>query len=1552
MASEDGDDDGSVMPDSPLERRLRHLRLYECRIPAPVVVPSELSAALASLSGVVDPPVTPTSNRRRRTRARAPSTAAEAARAGGGGGRRAKRRRVPGVRDAPEGSSDSSLPPAILEDIFAADTDGSTDSGAEQLDEGPRALQLIEYYKKRIVRVLVSAIDDAVPSDDSAGTLFRVVSVADGAAVLLSEGERAYVSWAWLENDAVSYLCTCGGKGGAEAVQLRAWLGSSSSCCHARGLKASFEELATSGGLPSDVALLQHYPKLDNASSPPAAECQVFYATKTAKRKGVFAVLFESTWAAVVIRNKLNKTRSRKRVQRRPACTLLSCQKDHWTCPHAAATAVWCADMRLAAAAGGFDDPLKNVLLPTAPPVSQPGRSAAAQAAEWAAFADESRGRCSRNLLPCAGEVSDCLLFDQLADAGREGEAPSVLPHVLCEAVCFSCGAAYNNMGIKNTGAIIHTLRGRVAVTLRRWTCGCGEMVPYDGAHDGLFASSKETVFTRVFLDVMTQMVFTGHGTLSSAASVMCFLLESTKSFSGSSSSLARQTLITSVHRYSRTLIVPASLFRCKKCRKRGERPYLAIIADGQVLSILRNQSQPLVRSTQDLVGVALDAGHGACLASAPMRSAIRKRMTAEKQAVVRITKDEKATLERLSEELAVEPEPHTVGAIASNPNNLSWAAAFLFFSFYTNEVTDVNPAAADETAEELDAPDLDNHDGSAPAVEQGAAAGDDAPPIPGGGGGAAAPAAGQLGALFCVSRQVDGAVGEGLSVTETRERWRVVRRFLLTFLGHPVIGAFVGLPRKRIKRLAKKLALGVPVDGWKPYATAVESVGIVWPFLRLIGMSDGVDPLMTRAIGEVLLFTCDVDAHWETLWRTQVQAVPGAAAFQEQWLRTSPEKYSEWAATREAPLPASSPLLCSDFSKVRGMAQLREVLSGQVWPDLDPVRPFITDSKAEAVNASRAERVKAGRDALVDMMNKELGADDCRHAFLLSQTFMPGVENFLCPCGLLIGFDFLDRAESPAHVLASIVQRFTLLPLVVYFDTACQMARNASRRLPWLVNRSSMAASIDRAHRIKNQHGCSPVYDADAYPSRSVRHRTACAETRHSINKALKAHLVHLRQDHFMVQMRLLGAFVNLRVKMRHELGRETNHRPVSAFFHRNVQTYCDRRSCTCDHGRRQAAQAAAAAAAAAAANAAAVDAAATDELIADDNGAPAPVAVGAANNGAVATGAANAAPAAAGAANTGPAAAGAAIIPPAALAPANAAPVAPGAAVAAPVAEAMHVVVDAALQLYRTVKGAVVAAVAPAVSAAAASAVDDAASRAAAAVGTLIGAAGGQAAVRAAYESAAGAGSRLSCAAVGRAAGDAAGYAAALSPVQTALSGTVGAAVQVAVQDATRASIAAPSIVAGLAAGSAAGHAAGVAAVRAAGLQPPAAAFAVDGGEGEEDGRPAIGQAAVRAALRGALLAAGIVVKPEPDVEVKVDYGREGGGEGDVDEGGGEGEGDGGGGEVYEGEGGSQGDGDGGDGEDVVDLPVGVVVDDSSSSELSSLSVVSDDVSDSDDA
>jgi len=92
-----------------------------------------------------------------------------------------------------------------------------------------------------------------------------------------------------------------------------------------------------------------------------------------------------------------------------------------------------------------------------------------------------------------------------------------------------------------------------------------------------------------------------------------------------------------------------------------GDRPYEVVIADGQVLPTLRNQSQALVKLTEDVVAVPMDAGNGSCLASAALRGAIRKRMTAERQAVVRLTKEDNLVLKRLAEEMSSAPPSHEV---------------------------------------------------------------------------------------------------------------------------------------------------------------------------------------------------------------------------------------------------------------------------------------------------------------------------------------------------------------------------------------------------------------------------------------------------------------------------------------------------------------------------------------------------------------------------------------------------------------------------------------------------------------------------------------------------------------------------------------------------------------------------------------------------------------------------------------------------------------------------------------------------------------------------
>eukprot|EP00168_Porphyra_purpurea_P006528 TRINITY_DN18037_c0_g1_i1.p2 TRINITY_DN18037_c0_g1~~TRINITY_DN18037_c0_g1_i1.p2 ORF type:complete len:150 (-),score=33.33 TRINITY_DN18037_c0_g1_i1:645-1043(-) len=81
------------------------------------------------------------------------------------------------------------------------------------------------------------------------------------------------------------------------------------------------------------------------------------------------------------------------------------------------------------------------------------------------------------------------------------------------------------------------------------------------------------------------------------------------------------------------------------------------------------------------------------------------------------------------------------------------------------------------------------------------------------------------------------------------------------------------------IKDLAQQLILSSSTSEWLSAAGAVESIAIVWPFLRLVGKVDDADPLLLRAIDEQLLFTDGVDTLWETKWRSL--ASPATLAFE-----------------------------------------------------------------------------------------------------------------------------------------------------------------------------------------------------------------------------------------------------------------------------------------------------------------------------------------------------------------------------------------------------------------------------------------------------------------------------------------------------------------------------------------------------------------------------------------------------------------------------------------------------------------------------------------------
>jgi len=423
-------------------------------------------------------------------------------------------------------------------------------------------------------------------------TIYRLAAVGGGAAVVVGEGKRAVVVWKTWSRGRLIHLCSCGGRSGAESLGMRQWMSKSTNCLHARALRRVITSLVRRFNKPSLDVFLQRYPVLDNSATPATSKRQVFYATKTQKKRGFFAVPCSGTWSTVSVRPCVGKKSAKKGRVMRAACTHLSCN-DHWLCRHAKAVNDWCEEARHAAElAGGTGSPAlvqdADVLLSESmgrkrrPPPTDAAR-VAAQAEADARLSDESRWRNARNLLLCTGEINVCERYDILSEQAVAGGIPRPAG-VLYGDSCFKCGAVYQAAAVKNTGGIFHTLRGRISVSLQQWLCACGTDDFFDGAHHGLFASTTQTVFTRTLVDVVAQIVFSGHSTLSSAPSVLCFLLETTKALPAGRNSLSRQTITAVVHRYSRTVIVSASLFRCSRCFSSPLRPYKAVVQDGQVI--------------------------------------------------------------------------------------------------------------------------------------------------------------------------------------------------------------------------------------------------------------------------------------------------------------------------------------------------------------------------------------------------------------------------------------------------------------------------------------------------------------------------------------------------------------------------------------------------------------------------------------------------------------------------------------------------------------------------------------------------------------------------------------------------------------------------------------------------------------------------------------------------------------------------------------------------------------------------------------------------------
>lgn len=1025
----------------------------------------------------------------------------------------------------------------------------------------------------------------------------RVAPVFHGGALAVMQGFFVAIVWAAKTGDTIHFLCSCGGPRRATFVETALQKGESSKCSHAASLCNAFLSVASQLGLSSLLQLVERFPVLLSTSGRSSTRPFVEHIAMMRNEREVWAVCAMGVWCALVQPVKSAASQA-------PRCQNVRCASRP-RCIHSLAYFKFRAEHKEAGDqrdddnAEQYDD--DGVLLERR---DEEGAAPTPVPVEETHEANFARRR-ARNMLPCPGEVRCCQIFDSYGRAGRsKPSGMESLPRVMHERYCINCGKLRGNRPLKVANATLFTMGGPISIRTGIWTCECQEVVHFDGADSALFAYSSKTVFTRVYLDIIIHIALTSRSSFTAATAAMAFCLHVTAGLPLGANGNTRQMIILASGLLTETLIIPPSSYACRLClEEAGVRRYLTLVVDGQVLGFFRELSRPFVRHLVDNPVVEILISNGCAVKKACVRSAIRKRCATDIRRGSSLTKAELKALGNFivaSNKLDPSERKCDDSAIGqSSAEHAAWAASYIFSSFFC--ITTLTDGEDDLTSDgssrnsSSDSASAASKPGAVSEIAAGSSDGEDEP-------GEAGTEEGRPGdSTLTVCSRIKGAVGdERDDRLVLGERWRIVQRFVGNFIAEPVIGMLVGCDQAGVEKLALALIEGKPYSEWKLLTDPVEKLSLVWPFLFQVADDLDGDHDLARSIGELVLFALDADNRMEKLWMEK--STDKQKAFAAKWETTDKLKYQEWEREQGVTAP-NIRLRAHPLSHERAVAQEIERVSGSVFPSLYPVRPFTFDSMAEKLRkkkatkrrqklrkatsspgSSPATRIRRRRSAAAGKgRNRDRGSteakavndDDCRHDFEQSNVFTPGVMNVMCPHGMLIGFEMLEHAESPACVAEILARRLALMPRVIYFDTACQASRNATRRMPWLLRRSLVKWFLDRFHQPK--HLCSDMFNPDEYPEISSLHKTSVAESRHALNKPLQNQVSYMTQDRFVSHMRLYGALNNLRIQLRFHLRPserapqpEVGHIPLPRFFHEQVVTYCERRGCPCGRGER----------------------------------------------------------------------------------------------------------------------------------------------------------------------------------------------------------------------------------------------------------------------------------------------------------------------------------------------------------------------------------------------
>lgn len=550
--------------------------------------------------------------------------------------------------------------------------------------------------------------------------------VFGGRGVFYARGAEVFVAWAAAKDGAVGCYCSCGGDQLKENVGARVRTGTSSSCRHAAALCLALHALAQHLLCASVPELLCLHPDLDGGSIAamdvgvvPAMQGDDGGAAHVVAYNGILCVVSTPPDAAK---------------KKRPTCRHIPCRTRNMLCVHSVAV------KPLAGGYGGFDDdaigdagddvvpggdaegteeheaiedeeakaegckgasddegtegdavseqgqPAQVPAHPQPLPHGNRGKKGAPRV-----FADTHRPLRARNLLPCSAETARCASYDALA---RSLTPPTGHDVKLCEETCIHCGHAVGKL-LEGKAAELHTLSGRVRVVTHEGVCGnekCGKVVPFDGAHLGLFAYSPETVYTRTFLDVILFTIFSNKSSISAASATSAFQLHCTGAIFEGDSAKSRQELGRATDEYSRTLIVPRNLYKCSTCFGCSQTPYAAVVADGQTLGIFRDASYPFDRATRNVPTIPISVDNACSVAAAKVRKCIRSRLKAGFGEEVVFSKADGQAMAKFVGCSGTMPPTGNHDSASHRAETAAWAASCFWSSFFVTSVVPKDP--------------------------------------------------------------------------------------------------------------------------------------------------------------------------------------------------------------------------------------------------------------------------------------------------------------------------------------------------------------------------------------------------------------------------------------------------------------------------------------------------------------------------------------------------------------------------------------------------------------------------------------------------------------------------------------------------------------------------------------------------------------------------------------------------------------------------------------------------------------------------------------------